>query len=139
MSKTVREWPTTEESGDGAWVRVPSDDPILDYPVIEPSGVVLAVDREKLVAAIPDDAVVLVTGHNHASALDHVSVVFHKSRIVDAILTSLAEDGFREVEDGIVFRVDERVAIKAEGDDDFELLAGEVYALLKPLPPAKED
>jgi len=44
----VREWPTTELSDDGAWVRVPSDDPILDYLVIEPSGVVLAVDREKL-------------------------------------------------------------------------------------------
>ena len=138
--KTVRDVvePGERIEFDGRTVIVlADDDPILDYPVIEPSGVVLAVDREKLVAAIPDDAVVLVTGHNHASALDHVSVVFHKSRIVDAILTSLAEDGFREVEE--VVTLDDDCGGYTKGRVKYGACKGDEVAFLKPLPPAKED
>ena len=99
---------------------------ILDYPVIEPSGVVLKVDREKLVGAacaeeVRSDA---VEGYTRPLSKDEATA------IVDAILTSLAGDGFREVD--VLLRTADAPMTISHGP-------GADIAVLKPLPPAKGD
>ena len=135
MSKTVREllarhYPPTSFPEDG-W-------PLLDYPVIEPSGVVLAVDREKLLDAL-DNAITRKSLHTVDLKWSWVEAG------VDAILTSLAEGGFREVEvlDGrfkVELLADGRFAIVQVEDEGAQvaLIKGETL-FHKPHPPAKED
>jgi len=144
MSKTVRDVvePGERVEFDGRTVMVlADDDPILDYPVIEPSGVVLAVDREKLEVAA-------CNAFNLACDDAPVDGDMLWRRTVEAILTSLAEDGFREVEEL------RHIAVP-EGQLDIVvpvLVSDEVFrthgargcryvdiASLKPLPPAKGD
>ena len=127
--KTVRDAvePGERVEFDGRTVMVlADDDPILDYPVIEPSGVVLAADREKLVGAacaeeVRSDA---VEGYTRPLSKDEATA------IVDAILTSLAEDGFREVD--VLLRTADAPMTISHGP-------GADIAVLKPPPPAKED
>ena len=140
---------------------------ILDYLVIEPSGVVLAVDREKL-----RDALVrawIVAAHTETTIEEYERDGLTPEGVaavdagVDAILTSMAEQGWREVEHGGVGRLqlspgarhkDGRpmegawvVHWDAQGPLPMHLdcgIAGEncegrEVAVLKPLPPAKEN
>jgi len=120
-----------------------------DAIVIEPSGVVLAVDREKL-----RDALVrawIVAAHTKTTIEEYEREGLTPEGVaavdagVDAILTSMAEQGFREVDDGITYRVTEvdtvPVLLLPDGEQYGELAIGPgtEFAILKPLPPAKED
>ena len=123
---------------EGKLILVEPEEPILDYPVIEPSGVVLKVDREKLEVAA-------CNAFNLACDDAPVDGDMLWRRTVDAILTSLAEDGFREVEvlDGrfkVELLADGRFAIVRVEDEGAQvaLIKGETL-FHKPLPPAKED
>jgi len=118
-----------------------------DAIVIEPSGVVLAVDREKL-------AKVLCVARHCSDQNDEqytdtpLCRACNAPAIVDAILTSMAEQGFREVEELRHIAVPEwQIDIVVP-----VLVSDEVFrtheargcryvdiASLKPLPPAKED
>ena len=117
------------------------------YPVIEPSGVVLAVDREKL-------AKVLCVARHCSDQNDEqytdtpLCRACNAPAIVDAILTSMAEQGFREVEELRHIAVPEH----QYGIEVPVLVSHELFrtheargcrfvdiASLKPLPPAKED
>uniref|UniRef100_A0A6M3KPA6 Uncharacterized protein n=2 Tax=viral metagenome TaxID=1070528 RepID=A0A6M3KPA6_9ZZZZ len=127
---------------------------VLDYPVIESSGVVLAVDREKL----REVACACFDQHISAPYLTPDSA----APVVDAILTSMAEQGWREVEHGGVGRLqlspgarhkdgrpmegawvvhwDAQVTLPMHLDCGIagENRGGREVAVLKPLPPAKE-
>ena len=96
---------------------------ILDYPVIEPSGVVLKVDREKLEVAA-------CNAFNLACDDAPVDGDMLWRRTVEAILTSLAEDGFREVD--VLLRTADAPMTISHGP-------GADIAVLKPHPPAKGD
>ena len=120
--KTVRDAvePGERVEFDGRTVMVlADDDPILDYPVIEPSGVVLAVDREKL------EGVVSCWYRERIECAfdDAPGEAPTPMNLVARILTSMAEQGFREVEE---------VLYEPEPD-------GPALVTVKPLPPAKED
>ena len=133
MSKTVREllarhYPLTSFPEDG-W-------PLLDYPVIEPSGVVLAVDREKLEVAA-------CNAFNLACDDAPVDGDMLWRRTVDAILTSLAEDGFGEVEVAELRRLQDALEATDVGSNldvnACRAIVAWVREAFKPHPPAKED
>ena len=107
-----------------------------DAIVIEPSGVVLAVDREKL-------AKVLCVARHCSDQNDEqytdtpLCRACNAPAIVDAILTSMAEQGFREVEE--VVTLDDDCGGYTKGRVKYGTCKGDEVAFLKPLPPAKED
>jgi len=145
MSKTVRElWIALENELAGRLCRVVTFDDVTpeflsrigDAEVIEPSGVVLAVDREKLLDAL-DNAITRKSLHAVDLKWSWVEAG------VDAILTSLAEDGFREVEVAELRRLQDALEATDVGSDldvnACRAIVAWVREAFKPLPPAKED